>query len=386
MILLFIHASSFSFEVKQKALEIAEDPNPGSFSSQNTLVTFVSVEKGDDQEILERALENVRDVMNKTRPDTLVLYPYAHLSSNLADPRTAIQVLNSLYERLRTEKEKVIKAPFGWYKAFTVSCYGHPLSELSRRITKAVEYQKSKEMEVCSKFGFPGSPESTFMKMAVLERIKRDSGVKGIIYGETNTKGFLSVRFTRPEGRALPCVNEDPRIEVVYESDRDPDFPREFQDSTNKFQIWNRNGDKVRIDVGLALYYILLKAREKQTPTLPLWLSPVHVRILKVREEDNVEDMVNSLSERGIRVQVDDLEDGLGNKIRRAGMDWIPFVAIVGERELKTGNLTVRIRETSEQKPMTLDEIERAVKSTDDLLLPSNLPVSLKERLSNEKG
>ncbi|MEM1860413.1 MAG: threonyl-tRNA synthetase editing domain-containing protein, partial [Metallosphaera sp.] len=54
MILLFIHASDFSFEVKQKALETAEDPNPGSFSSQNTLVTFISVEKGDDQEILER--------------------------------------------------------------------------------------------------------------------------------------------------------------------------------------------------------------------------------------------------------------------------------------------------------------------------------------------
>ncbi len=386
MILLFIHASDFSFEVKQKALETAEDPNPGSFSSQNTLVTFISVEKGDDQEILERALENIRDVMSKTKPDTLVLYPYAHLSSNLAEPKAAIQALNSLYERLKAEKEKVVKAPFGWYKAFTVSCYGHPLSELSRRITKAVEYQKSKEMEICTKFGFPGSPESTFMKMAVLERLKRDLGANGVVYGETRIKGFLNVRFYRPEGRALPCVNEDPRIEVVYEGDRDPDFPREFQDSVNRFQIWSRNGNLVRVDVGVLLYYILLKSREKQTPTLPLWLSPIHVRILKVRKEDNVEDFAKSLRERGIRVQVDDLEEGLGNKIRRAGMDWIPFVAIAGERELKTGNLTVRVRETSEQKPMTVDEIERVVKSADDLLLPSNLPLSLKERSNNEES
>lgn len=68
-----------------------------------------------------------------------------------------------------------------------------------------------------------------------------------------------------------------------------------------------------------------MKSREKQTPTLPLWLSPIHVRILKVRKEDNVEDFAKSLKERGIRVQVDDLEEGLGNKIRRAGMDWIPL-------------------------------------------------------------
>ncbi|AWS00074.1 threonyl-tRNA synthetase editing domain-containing protein [Metallosphaera hakonensis] len=386
MILLFIHASNFSFEVKQKATEIAEDPVPRSFSSQNTLVVFITVEKEDDNEIIAKALNDINDIISKTKPETLVIYPYAHLSSNLAEPRKAIEVLNTVYEGAKQKFNQVSKAPFGWYKAFNISCYGHPLSELSRRITKSAEYQKSKEMEVCSKFGFPSSPESTFMKIAVMERLRKDLKASGIIYGDNEVPGYLNVKFKKPEGRILPCVNEDPVIEVTYRGNNELTYPREFRDSVNSYVIWSNEG-KLKVNVGNLLYYFLHSSREKSTPSLPLWLSPTHVRILRVREVDDVSGIASILSSRGIRVQIDDLNDSLGNKIRRAGMDWIPFVAIAGERELKTGSLTVRVRETSEQKPMTIDELEETIKRTDDLLIQSNLPVSMKELKSkNEKG
>ncbi|MEM4911387.1 MAG: His/Gly/Thr/Pro-type tRNA ligase C-terminal domain-containing protein, partial [Metallosphaera sp.] len=112
---------------------------------------------------------------------------------------------------------------------------------------------------------------------------------------------------------------------------------------------------------------------------LPLWLSPIHVRVLKLTESEEVDKLSLSLKERGIRVQVDDLDEGIGKKIRRAGMDWIPYVAIVGERELQTKNLTVKVRDGSEQKPMTVEELEKVVREADDLMLPSNLPLSMKE-------
>ncbi|MEM3268687.1 MAG: threonyl-tRNA synthetase editing domain-containing protein, partial [Metallosphaera sp.] len=80
MILLFIHSSKFSFEVKEKAIERAEDPDPKSFSAENTLATFTTVERGDDNEIVEKAISNIIDVALKTKPDNVVIYPYAHLS------------------------------------------------------------------------------------------------------------------------------------------------------------------------------------------------------------------------------------------------------------------------------------------------------------------
>ncbi|QKQ99263.1 Ser-tRNA(Thr) hydrolase [Metallosphaera tengchongensis] len=387
MILLFIHGSKFSFEVKERATEVAEEPIPRSTELQNVLVVFTTVEKGDDDEIVSKAVDNVIDVADRTKPSSIVIYPYAHLSSNLADPNTAISILNSLYNGLNQRRKEVYKAPFGWYKSFDISCYGHPLSELSRRITKGVEYQKSKDIEICLKFGFPNSPESTFMKIAMLERLKRDLGAQGIIYSNDDVlPGYLGVKFVKNNGKTIPCIAEDPLMELVYVGESSLNYPMEFEDSTNRYRIWTKEKEKIRINLGNILYFILLNSKKiSSTPTLPVWLSPIHVRILQIVQNDEVKKMASWLRDKGIRVQIDDLDDGLGAKIRRAGMDWIPLVAIAGEREIKTGSLTVRIRETSEQKPMKLEDIEKMIKGMDDLLLPQNVPISLKRRLQDEK-
>lgn len=65
----------------------------------------------------------------------MVVYPYAHLSSSLSSPDVAKEVLQKMETRLGEMDIPVARAPFGWYKAFEVSCKGHPLSELSRTIT-----------------------------------------------------------------------------------------------------------------------------------------------------------------------------------------------------------------------------------------------------------
>lgn len=378
MILLFIHSSKFSFEVKEKAIERAEDPDPKSFSAENALATFTTVERGDDNEIVEKAISNIIDVALKTKPDNVVIYPYAHLSSNLAEPTEAIKILDEMVQKLKEKNIKVVKAPFGWYKAFSLSCYGHPLSELSRRINKSIEYRKSKEMEVCLKFrSFP--PGWAFMRKAVIERVKRDLKAIGVVYGEVNVTGYINLEFTKPEGRELPCVNENPVMIATYRGDGQLNYPSDFSDSENRYWIWKRENGSIKINLGSLLYYLLLTSKEKQTPSLPLWLSPIHVRVLKLTESEEVDKLSLLLKERGIRVQVDDLDEGIGKKIRRAGMDWIPYVAIVGERELQTKNLTVKVRDGSEQKPMTVEELEKVVREADDLMLPSNLPLSMKE-------
>jgi threonyl-tRNA synthetase len=64
-----------------------------------------------------------------------MVYPYAHLSTNLASREPAISILKALEEKLAQKGYEVSRSPFGWYKSFTITAKGHPLSELSRTIT-----------------------------------------------------------------------------------------------------------------------------------------------------------------------------------------------------------------------------------------------------------
>lgn len=382
MIQLFIHASNFSYEVKEKAVEKAEEDYLPSLKKENALVVFTTVEKGDDEEIIRKAVDNIKDVFSKVKASCVIIYPYAHLSNNLSSPDVAISSLKEIEKELKDSGIETYRAPFGWYKAFSISCYGHPLSELSRRITKSEEFSKSEELEICSKFGFPSSPKATFMKIATLEYLKKVLSPSSIIISNDELKekeGTMIIRYLKPSGRILPCINEDPKIEVIYFGEKQLDFPKEFKDSKNSLKIWESKDGKTTIWVGNLIYYILLQAKSMSTPYLPLWISPIHVRLLPVKKDflEKTEEFANQLLSKGVRVEIDNKDDGLGNKIRRSGIDWIPYVAIVGEREIKTSTLTVRIRKKDEQKSLTIDELYALIKDEDPLMLKQTTPVKI---------
>jgi len=137
--LLLIHADSMSYEVKERALEEAEKIDEGRRTSsyENALVVFTAVEEEDAKAVdavVDAASKEIVDMMDKVKADSILLYPYAHLSSSLARPKEALAILVKLEEKLRGRGVRVSRAPFGWYKAFTLVCKGHPLSELSKTI------------------------------------------------------------------------------------------------------------------------------------------------------------------------------------------------------------------------------------------------------------
>jgi threonyl-tRNA synthetase len=139
MRLLLIHADSMSYEVKERALEEAEkiDERQRAGSYENALVVFTAVEEEDAKTpdvVVDAASREIVDVISKVKADSVLLYPYAHLSSSLARPKEALDVLVKLEEKLKERGVRVSRAPFGWYKAFTLICKGHPLSELSKTI------------------------------------------------------------------------------------------------------------------------------------------------------------------------------------------------------------------------------------------------------------
>lgn len=137
MQLLLIHSDYIEFEAKRPtkfAEEIEESAKKGRL--EEALCAFVAVEKpdeGDIDAVVAEGAKQVADVAEQVHAKKVMLYPYAHLSSNLASPDSAVKILKGMQQAL-SQNYEVVRAPFGWYKAFTLSCKGHPLSELSRSI------------------------------------------------------------------------------------------------------------------------------------------------------------------------------------------------------------------------------------------------------------
>jgi threonyl-tRNA synthetase len=92
-------------------------------------------------------------------------------------------------------------------------------------------------------------------------------------------------------------------------------------------------------------------------PSLPVWLSPVQVRIVPVSDDQADDAVALAQGIDDVRVDVDDTADSLGKKIRRAEKAWIPYVAVLGRKEVARGTLNVRVRETGKQEEMTLDAL-----------------------------
>ncbi len=119
---------------------VAEEVPPDRRSGrlEEVLVVFTAAEEKDGSNVegvSKNAAREIAEVARKVEAKRVALYPYAHLSSSLAPPKVAIKLLDATRDTLRELGLEVHRLPFGWYKAFRLSCKGHPLSELSRTIT-----------------------------------------------------------------------------------------------------------------------------------------------------------------------------------------------------------------------------------------------------------
>ena len=141
MRILQLHCDNISYEATKKEIKSAEDIEPKPVSIDEVVVCFVAVEDGDDDNVALDAISQVKESMQKIGCKKLLLYPYAHLSSDLAAPSTALSLLK-LMESESKELE-VSRAPFGWTKSYNVKVKGHPLAESSKVITAGDKKEKT---------------------------------------------------------------------------------------------------------------------------------------------------------------------------------------------------------------------------------------------------
>lgn len=140
MRLLLVHADKFEYEAREKAIKAPEplDDSRKKGSIEDGLVVFCTVEKGDEQapeRVISNASNSIDEVLGWLKAKKVMIYPYAHLSTTLASRDPAINILKGLEKDLSTKGYDVKRSPFGWYKSFTMTAKGHPLSELSRTIS-----------------------------------------------------------------------------------------------------------------------------------------------------------------------------------------------------------------------------------------------------------
>ena len=171
MKILQLDVNRIEFELIKPELETYERDQPKKSGIDEALVLFIAVESGDNEAYGSKAISDAIDFAGKLKRNNLVLYPFAHLSSNLEEPQRAMNLFHYMIKEAEKSKMKVSHAPFGWNKSLKVDVKGHPLAEMSRNYgagTKEAARVKKRVYDVAlaKKADWAGLPESDHRTIA----------------------------------------------------------------------------------------------------------------------------------------------------------------------------------------------------------------------------
>src|SRR5262249_45058355 len=109
---------------------------------------------------------------------------------------------------------------------------------------------------------------------------------------------------------------------------------------------------------------------EHYAGAFPVWLAPVQARAVVVSEKQEAfaRNVAKVLQSRGIRADLDLSNDKLGAKIRRAQLEKIPYMLVIGDKEVAAGTVAPRLRDGTQLAAMTVDAL--ADRLTDEARLP----------------
>ncbi|MDH5375807.1 MAG: threonine--tRNA ligase, partial [Candidatus Bathyarchaeota archaeon] len=147
MRILQLHSNFIEYKPIQKEIAMAEEAEKKEKRLEEIVVLFTAVEEGDNEEVAKKAVDEVQTFLEKLKVNRILIYPYAHLSSDLAKPAEALKVVKAMEVYAKEKGLETYRAPFGWNKQFTISIKGHPLAEQSRVILPS-EAEERKEEKV----------------------------------------------------------------------------------------------------------------------------------------------------------------------------------------------------------------------------------------------
>src|SRR5918996_5751305 len=146
MRLIQLHSDFIEYTPVRKEIEMAEENiSQEKVRLEDLVVILAAVEKGDNETVVREAVDEVRKYLKTVKSEKLLIYPYAHLSSNLAAPKEAFNILKLFEETARKSFPDVHRAPFGWTEAFNIQVKGHPLAENAKEINAGSVVSKNGE-------------------------------------------------------------------------------------------------------------------------------------------------------------------------------------------------------------------------------------------------
>ena len=107
---------------------------------------------------------------------------------------------------------------------------------------------------------------------------------------------------------------------------------------------------------------------EKYAGAFPTWLAPTQVKILPIGENQHeyARELASKLRYEGLRVELDDRSEKIGYKIREAQLEKVPYMLIVGEKEMEAGAVSVRSRKEGDKGQVSVDDFLKAIKEEID--------------------
>ncbi|HME18873.1 MAG TPA: threonine--tRNA ligase [Nitrososphaerales archaeon] len=223
MKILQLHVDFIEYKPVKKEIPGAEDATTDAVKEEDLVVLFTAVESGDDTELAKKAVSETKEFLGKLGTSKVMIYPFAHLSQDLARPADALPVLKDMETEAKGAGLEVSRAPFGWNKALQLKVKGHPLAEMSRSYSRepgkqaaapakrAREPTESEAMAKLKRSDFGGLPDGDHRTIGQrqdlfsLQEVSpgmvywHDKGLKlwnvieGFIRSELSRRGYIEV-------------------------------------------------------------------------------------------------------------------------------------------------------------------------------------------------
>lgn len=113
---------------------------------------------------------------------------------------------------------------------------------------------------------------------------------------------------------------------------------------------------------------------EKYAGAFPLWLAPVQVKLLPIadRHLDYLYEVKKQLEDKGFRCEVDDRSEKIGYKIREAQLEKVPYMVVVGDKDIENNTISIRKRKEGDLGAMTVEQfLEKIVPDRDNKVIGS---------------
>jgi len=224
MRILQLHSNFIIFKPVEKEIALAEDADKKENRHEEVVVLFTAIEEGDDAALAQRAIDDVHAFLEKLKVNRILIYPFAHLSSNLAKPSEALKLIKAMETYAKQKGVETHRAPFGWNKQFTISIKGHPLAEQSRFYAPVAEETGAKKEETVSEAIKAEEKLKSFWHV-----LQPDGNLKPIEDFDFKGRGNLE-KFAKYEIAKVRAVQQMPphvplmkRLEIAdYEQGSDP--------------------------------------------------------------------------------------------------------------------------------------------------------------------